>query len=85
MNVAEINWDTLAGRLIEARTRRGLTRRQLCARAGYSSETTLRQYETGTVIQPREDIMARFSAALGCDPFWLMYGRGEPHWDAEWK
>lgn len=76
----EIKWDTLAGRLIEGRTYRGLTRRQLCKLAGYSSETTLRQYESGRIMQPREDIVHRFADALGCDPVWLMYGRGERNW-----
>lgn len=80
MVAAEIKWDTIAGRLIEGRTRRGLTRRQAAALAGYSSETTLRRYETGQVTGPREDTVGRFAEALGCDPVWLMYGRGEPNW-----
>jgi transcriptional regulator with XRE-family HTH domain len=77
---AEIRWDTFAGRLIEARMHRGLTRRQTCDLAGYTSDSTLRWYETGRVLRPREDIVHRFATALGCDPVWLMYGRGEPNW-----
>jgi transcriptional regulator with XRE-family HTH domain len=80
MVAAEINWNTLAGRLIEARTRRGLTRRQACAAAGYASDQPLRDYENGKVHHPHEDVMLRFANALGCDPVWLMYGRGEPNW-----
>ncbi len=79
MVTAEINWDTLAGRLIETRTRKGLTRRQAAKLAGYSSETTLRRYENGQVAAPREDTVVRFANALNCDPAWLMYGRGNPN------
>jgi hypothetical protein len=81
---AEINWDTLAGRFIEARTRRCVTRRQASRRAGYQSETTVRRYESGAVAEPREDVVGRFAKALGCDPMWLMYGRGDPAWSEDW-
>lgn len=81
--VAEsIAWDTLAGRLTEARTRRGLTRPQLAKAAGYNSASTVRRYERGGVLVPREDVVYRLAAALGVDPVWLLYGRGEPKQDA---
>ena len=75
----EIHWDTFPGRMIEARTRCGLTRSQAAAKAKYKSDSTLRRYELGIGI-PREDIVFRYAKLYGCDPFWLLYGRGEPKW-----
>jgi hypothetical protein len=74
-----IHWDSFHGRMIEARTRRGLTRLQAARKAGYKSDTTLRRYELATGV-PREDIVFRYAEVYGCDLFWLMYGRGEPGW-----
>jgi transcriptional regulator with XRE-family HTH domain len=80
MVAADIAWDTIAGRLIEGRAHRGLTRAQLSTAAGYTGHMTLWRYENGQVAEPRESAVYRFADALGCDRLWLMYGRGEPNW-----
>jgi hypothetical protein len=80
---AEIAWDTLAGRLIEGRAYRGMTRPQLSTAAGYIGSTILWRYETGAVAAASETAVYRFADALGCDRLWLMYGRGEPNWQPQ--
>jgi Helix-turn-helix domain len=80
MVAAELHEETFATRLADTRRRRGFTRRQLCTLAGYSSETTLRQYESGRVAAPRDNIVFRFAEALGVDSVWLLTGRGDPNW-----
>jgi transcriptional regulator with XRE-family HTH domain len=76
----EIQWETLGGRLIEARTRLGLTRRKAALAAGYSSASVLGRYERNDVSVPREDIVSRFADLYGVNTLWLMYDRGEPGW-----
>jgi transcriptional regulator with XRE-family HTH domain len=81
MVAAITNWDTIAGRMTEARTRRGMTRAMLAAAAGYKSASTVYRYELGKVAEPHTDVVFRFAQALGCNPMWLMYGREEPGWE----
>jgi hypothetical protein len=80
-----IQWDQLAGRLIEARYHRRLTRKQLSQRAGQNREHTLRRYELGNVKELHEDVVFAFADALGCNPLWLMYGRGDPGYHDDWE
>lgn len=76
----EIQWETLGGRMIEARTRVGLTRRQAAEAAGYASVNTLYRYELNEVKVPREDVVDRFASLYGTNSLWLMYGRGDAGW-----
>jgi hypothetical protein len=82
MSVAEreIKWDTLAGRMIEARVRAGYTRRAASLEAGYAGISVLERYERGLVQFPREDIVFRFADIYAVDRMWLLYGRGAPGW-----
>lgn len=78
--VTEVKWDTLGGRMIEARTRRGLSRRQAADALGYASTSTILRLERNEVTLPQEQVVFRFANEYGCSRVWLMYGRGEPEW-----
>jgi transcriptional regulator with XRE-family HTH domain len=80
MAAREIKWDTLGGRMYEARIRARLTRRQASSAAQYSSISTLDRYEGNRVTAPRDDIVFKFAELYGVDPIWLLHGRGEPGW-----
>jgi transcriptional regulator with XRE-family HTH domain len=85
---ATIDWGTLAGRMIEARVRAGLTRRQASLAAGYSSVSTISRYEGDEIMVPREEVVFRFADVYAerigsraeATRLWVMYGRGEIGW-----
>jgi ribosome-binding protein aMBF1 (putative translation factor) len=85
VHAPEIRWETLGGRIIEARYHRRMSRAQLARRAGYRSQSTVIRYENGEAESPQEEVVFRFADALGCNPLWLMYGRGVPGWKDDWK
>jgi ribosome-binding protein aMBF1 (putative translation factor) len=83
--VNQIQWDALGGRLLEARYERRITRKELAQRAGYTRENLIRRYEFGEIADPQEDVVFRFAEILGCNPLWLMWGRGVPGYQQDWK
>lgn len=76
----EIQWETLGGRMIEARIRAGLTRRQAAQAAGYASVSTIDRYERNLVSAPREDVVFKLAHTYGVNELWLMHHRGDPGW-----
>jgi transcriptional regulator with XRE-family HTH domain len=42
------------------------------------AETHIRAIETRTGIRAQAETLERIAAALGCDPAWLLFGKGEP-------
>lgn len=84
LSAADIKWDSFSGRLREARTTRGLTRQALSVRAGYSSIDTVKRYENAPPAAPQDDVVYRLADALGVNPLWLMFGRGDPGYRSDW-
>jgi hypothetical protein len=83
--MAAMPQETIVDRFAYALAYRGLTPAQLALRAGDSGRTTVLRYVRGDVAVYRQDIVARYADALGCDAVWLLLGRGEPGWAPDWK
>src|SRR5262245_46003971 len=87
VDVAAQPKETIVDRFAYALAYRGITPAQLALRAGDSGRTTVLRYVRGQVCVYRQDIVARYAKAFGCDPVWLMLGptSAAPNWDPDWK
>lgn len=73
--------DTLAKRLAHAREAAGLTQGQLSAKSGVA-QSDISKIENGQILRPTSTVA--LSKALGCNPFWLDDGSGDPRQMPGW-
>ncbi|OUM01647.1 hypothetical protein A8M77_15350 [Variovorax sp. JS1663] len=67
--------DTLGSRIKAARLRKGMTQAELSQRAAVG-QGDISKLENGTVSGSTK--VVQMARALGCDPYWLATGEGEP-------
>lgn len=67
--------ETLGSRIKHARLRKGITQSQLASRSGVG-QGDISKLENGTVSGSTK--VVQLARALGCDPYWLATGEGEP-------
>lgn len=72
---AEIQPDTVGGRIVRAREAAGLSTAQLARRAGVLTDT-LQSWETDRLM-PRTNQLVTLAGILNVSPTWLLLERGE--------